>query len=50
VHTQAALNVGLSPEEIVEVFLDGAGYWSASCTFGTKSEFTMRGLQRGKQY
>lgn len=48
VHVNAALNVGLTPEEIVEVFLHSAVYCgmpkALNATFVAKKVFTDRGL------
>ncbi|MFI5781401.1 carboxymuconolactone decarboxylase family protein [Nocardia sp. NPDC051570] len=48
VHINAALNVGLTPEQIVEVFLHSAGYCgfprALNATFVAKKVFEERGL------
>lgn len=48
VHINAALNVGLTPKEIVEVFLHSAGYCgfprALNATFVAKKVFAERGL------
>ncbi|MGW0205263.1 carboxymuconolactone decarboxylase family protein [Streptomyces sp. NPDC003233] len=48
VHINAALNVGLTPEEIVEALLHSAGYCgfpkALNATFVAKKVFTERGL------
>ncbi len=48
VHINAALNVGLTPEQIVEVFLHAAGYCgfprALNATFVAKKVFQERGL------
>ncbi|MGW3288330.1 carboxymuconolactone decarboxylase family protein [Streptomyces sp. NPDC001002] len=54
VHVNAALNVGLTPEEIVEALLHSAGYCgfpkALNATFVAKKVFTERGLlPLGKQ-
>ncbi|WP_163506255.1 carboxymuconolactone decarboxylase family protein [Fodinicola acaciae] len=48
VHVNAALNVGLTPKQIVEVFLHSAGYCgfprALNATFVAKKVFAERGL------
>jgi 4-carboxymuconolactone decarboxylase len=48
VHINASLNVGLTPKEIVEVFLQSAGYCgfprALNATFVAKKVFAERGL------
>jgi 4-carboxymuconolactone decarboxylase len=48
VHINASLNVGLTPKEIVEVFLHSAGYCgfprALNATFVAKKVFAERGL------